>query len=80
MINGRCILPIVADVIATVADGIATFVGMFNCDRCYYHCGRWKATFLECLTVADFITNVAVEIATGSMYNCYFYFKFCDVV
>ena len=25
MMNGRCILPIVADVIATVADGIATF-------------------------------------------------------
>ena len=30
MMNGRCILPIVADVIATVADGIATFVGMFK--------------------------------------------------
>ena len=33
MLNGRCILPIVTDVVATVADGIATFVGMFNCGR-----------------------------------------------
>ena len=28
MLNGRCILPIVADVIANVADGVATFVEM----------------------------------------------------
>ena len=45
MLNGRCILPIVVDVVATVADGIATFVGMFNCGRCYYYCGRWNSHF-----------------------------------
>ena len=28
--NGRCMLSIVPDVVANVADGIATFVGMFN--------------------------------------------------
>ena len=38
------------------------------------------ATFLECFTVEDVITTVADGIATGSMYNCYFYFKFFGVV
>ena len=76
MLNGRCILPIVPDVFANVADGIATFVEMFNC-------GRWNSHFLlKCLTVAGGIATfvgmfhcgrcyitVADGIFTGSVYS-----------
>ena len=65
-------LNVVADVIATVADGMATCVGIFQYGRCYCQCGRWNSHWIYVLVIYFCLSSVMLFRTSSHMWGSWY--------